>query len=55
MYYHVRLDKTFHNGCTDMDSRIEWDFRSLGKALAMIGLEFDRSHGPPPTAPTFSP
>lgn len=40
MYYHVRLDKTFHNGCTDMDSRIEWDFRSLGKALAMIGLEF---------------
>ena len=40
MYYHVRLDKTFHNGCTDMDSRIEWDFRSLKKALAMIGREF---------------
>lgn len=40
MYYHVRLDKTFHNGCTDMDSQIEWDFRSLKKALAMIGREF---------------
>lgn len=40
MYYHVRLDKTFHNGCTDMDSRVEWDFRSLKKALAMIGREF---------------
>lgn len=40
MYYHVRLDKTFHNGCTDMDLQIEWDFRSLTKALAMIGREF---------------
>ena len=40
MYYHVRLDKIFHDGCTDMDSRIEWDFRSLEKALAMIGREF---------------
>ena len=40
MYYHVRLDKIFHDGCTDMDARIEWDFRSLKKALAMIGREF---------------
>lgn len=40
MYYHVRLDKIFHDGCTDMDSRIEWDLRSLEKALAMIGREF---------------
>ena len=40
MYYHVRLDKIFHDGCTDMDSRIEWDFRSLEKALAMIGCDF---------------
>jgi len=40
MYYHVRLDKIFHDGCTDMDVRIEWDFRSLKKALALIGREF---------------
>ena len=40
MYYHVRLDKIFHDGCIDMDARIEWDFRSLKKALAMIGREF---------------
>ena len=40
MYYHVRLDKILHDGCTDMDARVEWDFRSLKKALAMIGREF---------------
>ena len=40
MYYHVRLDKIFHDGCIDMDARIEWDFRSLKKALALIGREF---------------
>jgi len=40
MYYHVRLDKILHDGCTDMDARVEWDFRSLKRALAMIGREF---------------
>lgn len=40
MYYHVRIDKVFHDGRTDMDARIEWDFRSLAKALAMIGRDF---------------
>ena len=40
MYYHVRIDKIFHDGRTDMDARIEWDFRSLAKALAMIGHDF---------------
>ena len=40
MYYHVRLDKIFHNGCIDMDARIRWDFRSLEKALALIGRDF---------------
>ena len=40
MYYHVRIDKMFHNGRTDIDARVEWDFRSLKKALAMIGREF---------------
>ena len=40
MYYHVRLDKILHDGCTDMDARVEWDFRSLKKALAMIGRDF---------------
>ncbi len=40
MYYHVRLDKILHDGCTDMDARVEWDFRSLKEALAMIGREF---------------
>ena len=40
MYYHVRIDKIFHDGRTDMDARIEWDFRSLVKALAMIGRDF---------------
>lgn len=40
MYYHIRLDKIFHDGRTDMDARIEWDFRSLKKALAMIGRDF---------------
>ena len=40
MYYHVRIDKMFHNGRADIDARVEWDFRSLKKALAMIGREF---------------
>lgn len=40
MYYHVCIDKIFHDGRTDMDARIEWDFRSLAKALAMIGRDF---------------
>ena len=40
MYYHVRIDKILHNGRTDIDARVEWDFRSLKKALAMIGREF---------------
>ena len=37
MYYHVRIDKMFHNGRADIDARVEWDFRLLKKALAMIG------------------
>ena len=40
MYYHVRIDKILHNGRTDIDARVEWDFRSLKRALAMIGREF---------------
>lgn len=40
MYYHVRLDKILHDGRTDLESRIEWDFRSLGKALTMIARVF---------------
>lgn len=40
MFYHVHLDKVFHDGRTDMDARIDWDFRSLSKALAMIGRDF---------------
>jgi hypothetical protein len=40
MYYHVRLDKIFHNGCIDMDAQIVWGFRSLEKALALIGRDF---------------
>lgn len=40
MYYHIRLDKICHDGSIDMNARIGWDFRSLGKALAMIGREF---------------
>lgn len=42
MYYHVRIDKIFHDGRTDMDARVEWDFRSLAKALAMIGRDFGK-------------
>ena len=42
MYYHVRIDKVFHDGRTDMDARVEWDFRSLAKALAMIGRDFGK-------------
>jgi len=40
MYYHVRLDRIFHDGRTDMDAQAEWDFRSLTKALAMIGRDY---------------
>lgn len=40
MYYHVRIDKILHSGRTDIDARVEWDFRSLKRALAMIGREF---------------
>lgn len=40
MYYHVRLDRIFHDGRTDMDAQSEWDFRSLTKALAMIGRDY---------------
>lgn len=40
MYYHVRLDKKFHGGGTDMDARVAWDFRSLRKALEMISRDY---------------
>lgn len=40
MFYHIRLDKIFHAGNTDMDARMEWDFRSLNKALAMIKRDY---------------
>ena len=40
MYYHVRIDKILHNGCIDIGARVEWNFRLLGKALAMIGRDF---------------
>lgn len=45
MYYHIRLDPMFfdpltHDESTDMNARIEWDFRSLEKALTMIAREF---------------
>lgn len=42
MYYHIRIDKIFHDGRTDMNARVEWDFRSLTKALAMIGRDFGK-------------
>lgn len=42
MYYHVRIDKIFHDGRTDMDARKEWDLRSLAKALAMIARDFGK-------------
>lgn len=40
MYFHIRLDKILYEGHTDMDARIAWNFRSLGKALAMVGRDF---------------
>lgn len=40
MYYHIRLDPIFHDGRADMNTRIEWDFRTLEKALTMIGRDF---------------
>lgn len=40
MYYHVRIDKILHDGGIDMEARKEWDFRSLTKALAMMGRDF---------------
>ena len=40
MYYHVRLDRIFHDSRTDMDAPAEWDFRSLTKALAMISRDY---------------
>ena len=43
MFYHIRLDKIFHAGSTDMDARQEWDFRSLNKALAMIKRDYGAS------------
>ena len=42
MYYHVRLDKILHNGRTDMDAQVEWDFQSLAEALAMIERKFGK-------------
>ena len=40
MYYHIRIDKILHDGRTDMDARVAWDFRSLKQALAMIARDF---------------
>ena len=40
MYYHVRLDKIFHDGRTDMGAQVGWDFYSLAEALAMIERDF---------------
>lgn len=40
MFYHIRLDKILYTGSTDMDVRVEWDFRSLNKALAMIKRDY---------------
>ena len=28
MHYHVRLDRIFHDGRTDMDAQTEWDFQT---------------------------
>lgn len=43
MYYHIRIDKIdkiLHDGRTDMEARVAWDFRSLKQALAMIARDF---------------
>ena len=40
MYYHVQLRKIFHGGCRDDAAVVEWDFRSLNKALTMVKRDF---------------
>ena len=40
MYYHIRLDKIQHDGRTDMDAQVEWDFRSLHQGLGFIKRDF---------------
>jgi len=40
MYYHIRLGKFYHGGGEDMSARMEWDFRSLDKALAFVKRDF---------------
>ena len=40
MYYHVELRKIFHDGCRDDAAIVEWDFRSLNKALSMVKRDF---------------
>ncbi len=40
MYYHVCLNKIFHNGRVDMGEQVGWDFHSLTEALVMIERDF---------------